>query len=262
MTDLGPSPIEQYLDELVSALSTRRPRQLRQLLAETEAHLRDDAHAAMAGGVPAQDAEALAVSRFGPARDIAAADDARLATPLPVVARHVATSALGLGGLAGLAVGVSGVLAALIRAVAGTRALVDVAPSRVLSASDCARWLAAYPGAGSCRNAAVSDWAAETVAYRLAAGLLGVLCLLVYLGLRRRAFGAGQWTGLPVAVTNAIAVTAFGAAGVWTLCLGVDAIARSAGHGSGQWLSASPVALAAAVVFGLRLLGNLRSGAA
>jgi hypothetical protein len=55
-------------------------------------------------------------------------------------------------------------------------------------------------------------------------------------------------------------LTAFGAAGVWTLGLGVDAIAVSSGHGSGQWLSAAPVALLAAAVFGLRLLGNLRGG--
>lgn len=263
MTEVGGgSPIEQYLDELVTALSTRRPRQLRQLVAETEAHLRDDAEAAMADGLPVEEAEALAVSRFGPARDLAAADDARMATPLRVVVRQVATTALLLGGIAGVAIGVSGVLAALIRALAGTRGLVDVAPGQALSAGDCARWLAADPGAGSCRNAAVADWAAETVVYRLAAGVLGLLCVLVYTRLRRRAAGSNRWPVLPATVTNTIALTAFGAAGVWTLGLGVDAIAVSSGHGSGQWLSAAPVALSAAAVFGLRLLGNLRRGTA
>jgi hypothetical protein len=49
---------------------------------------------------------------------------------------------------------------------------------------------------------------------------------------------------------------------VWTLGLGVDAIAVTSGHGSGRWLSAAPVALSAAAVFGLRLLRNLRSGTA
>jgi hypothetical protein len=258
----GGSPIEQYLDELVTALSTRRPRQLRHLVAETEAHLRDDAEAAMADGLSVEEAEALAVSRFGPARELAAADDARMATPLGVVVRQVATSAVLLGGIAGVAIGVSGALAALIRALAGTRALVDVAPGQALSAGDCARWLAADPGAGSCRNAAVADWAAETVVYRLAAGLLGLLCVIVYTRLRRRAAGSNRWPVLPATVTNTIALTAFGAAGVWTLGLGVDAIAVSSGHGSGQWLSAAPVALSAAAVFGLRLLGNLRRGAA
>jgi hypothetical protein len=257
----GASPIEQYLDELVTALPRRRPRQLRHLLAETEAHLRDDAEAAMAEGLSAEEAEALAVSRFGPARELAAAEDARMATPLPVVARQVATTALFLAGVAGIAIGVSGALAALIRAVAGTRVLVDVAPGQALSAGDCARWLAADPGAHTCRNAAVADWAAETEIYRLAAGVLGLLCVLAYVGLRRRAAGSGRWPVLPATVTNTIALTAFGAAGLWTLGLGLDAITVSSGHGSGQWLSAAPVALVAAAVFGLRLLGNLRSGA-
>ncbi|MDX6367184.1 MAG: hypothetical protein QOK30_2260 [Nocardioidaceae bacterium] len=261
MTEVrGASSIEQYLDELVTALSTRRPRQLRHLLAETEAHLRDDADAAMAEGLSVEEAEALAVSRFGPARELAAADDARMATPLRVVVRQVAMTALLLSGIAGVAIGVSGAIAALIRAAGGTRALVAVAPGQALSAGDCARWLAADPGAGSCRNAAAADWAAETVLYRLAAGVLGLLCVLAYMRLRRRAFGSDRWPVLPATVTNTIALTAFGAAGVWTLGLGVDAIAVSSGHGSGQWLSAAPVALLAAAVFGLRLLGNLRSG--
>jgi hypothetical protein len=256
----GTGPVEQYLDELVAALSTRRPRQLRHLLAETEAHLRDDAEAAMAEGLSVEEAESLAVSRFGPARELAAADDARMATPLRVVVRQVATTALLLSGIAGVAIGVSGALAALIRAVAGTRALVDVAPGQALSAGDCARWLAADPGAGSCRDAAVADWAAETVVYRIAAGVLGLLCLLAYRRLRRRAVDSERWPVLPATVTNTIALTAFGAAGVWTLGLGVDAFAVSSGHGSGQWLSAAPVALLAAAVFGLRLLGDLRGG--
>src|SRR5664279_1883055 len=37
------SPIEAFLDELVVGMSTRRPRRLRHLVQETEAHLRDDA---------------------------------------------------------------------------------------------------------------------------------------------------------------------------------------------------------------------------
>jgi hypothetical protein len=183
-----------------------------------------------------------------------------MATPLRVVVRQVATTAVLLSGIAGVAIGLSGALAALIRAVAGTRGLVDVAPGQALSAGDCARWLAADPGAGSCRNAAVADWAAETVVYRIAAGVLGLLCVLAYTRLRRRTVGSDQWPVLPATVTNTIALTAFGSAGVWTLALGVDAIAVSSGQGSGQWLSAAPVALLAAAVFGLRLLGNLRGG--
>jgi hypothetical protein len=174
------------------------------------------------------------------------------------VIRQIAVSALLLGGIGAVAVGLSGILAAAIGAVAGTRTLVDVAPGQALSASDCARWLAGDP-VGSCRDAAVADWAAETVVYRIAAGVLGVVCLLVYVGLRRRGMRNGRWVALPTAVTDTIAVTLFAAAGLGTLGLGVEAIAGSSGHGSGQWLSAAPVALAATAVFGLRLLRDLRT---
>ncbi|PZS20392.1 MAG: hypothetical protein DLM57_01365 [Pseudonocardiales bacterium] len=259
MTDFGEqeSPIETYLDAVVAGLTARSPRQLRHVVAETEAHLRDDAEQAMAAGMPAHEAEAQAVHRFGPAREFVAAERARAVLPIGDLARRVLTSALLLGGLGAVAVGASGVIAALIRLVAGTQALVDVAPGRVLSASDCARWLAADPGARSCREAALSDWAAETVVYRIALGLLGGLAL-VALGMLRRRATPERWAPLPRVVSDTIALTIFGTAGCWTLGLGVDAIVGASGHGAGQWLSAAPVALAAAAIFGWRLLRDLR----
>ena len=57
------SPIEAFLDELVVGLSTRRPRQLRHLVQETEAHLRDDADRAAAAGLSQFQAESEAVTR-------------------------------------------------------------------------------------------------------------------------------------------------------------------------------------------------------
>ena len=56
------SPIEAFLDEL-GGLSTRRPRQLRHLVQETEAHLRDDADWAAAAGLSQFQAESEAVTR-------------------------------------------------------------------------------------------------------------------------------------------------------------------------------------------------------
>ena len=60
-------------------------------------------------------------------------------------------------------------------------------------------------------------------------------------------------TLLPI-VSDTIAVTAFGAAGVWTLGMGIDAIVQSSAGGSGQWLSAAPIALVAATVYAVRLV--------
>jgi hypothetical protein len=254
-------PIEAYLDELVGSMSTRRPRELRYLIAESEAHLRDDAERGVAAGLSIQQAEAEAVARFGPAGDVVAAEERRLATPLTVVARASVASALFLGAIGALAVGVSGLIALIVRAIAGSRAVVDVGPGRVLGAADCTRWLNADSGARSCRDAAVADWVNEIVGYRLLMGLLGVVAVAVFLVLRRRWMSQGRWATLPAAVTDTIAVTLFGAAGVWTLGMGVDAIANASGRGSGQWLSAAPVALGAATVFAVRLVRNLRNPA-
>jgi len=253
------SPIEAYLDQVVLGLSTRSPRQLRHLLAETEAHLRDDAERAMAQGMSAPEAEAQAVLRFGPARELVAAERARALLPIGELVRRVLSTAWVLGGIGALAVGVSGLIAAVIRVAGGTQALVDVAPDQALSAPDCARWLAADPGAHTCRDAALSDWAAETVYYRIAIGVLGAMALLAFGLLRRRRAHAQRWTTLPSAVSNTIAVTAFGAAGCWTLGLGVSAIVTNSGHGSGQWFSAAAVALGAAGGFGWRLVHDVRS---
>jgi hypothetical protein len=251
-------PIDAYLDQLLGEPSTRRPRELRRLLAEAEAHLRDDAAAAESEGASPAEAERLAVARFGSSHDLAAADAARL-RPLSAVVRQCLVSGLLLGGIGGLAVGASGLVAAVIREVAGSRALVDVGSGQLLSAKDCTRWLALDPAAQTCHQAAVTDWADETVFYRLALGLVGALCVLAYYWFRRRA-SAGEV--LPTAVTDTLAVALFGAAALGTLVLGLNAMLTSSGHGSGQWLSATPVALALAVVFGTRLLEDLRRRAA
>lgn len=251
------SPIEAYLDRLLLELRSHPPRPVRQLLAETEAHLRAAAAEAVAGGMSHADAEADAVARFGPAPVIAQAERERARTPLATIARQCVASCWLLGAVGAVAVGLSGLVAAVLGAIGGSRFLADH-PGRLLTASDCARWLAADPRALSCHQAAVADWAAETVYYRLAAGLLGAVALALFVVARRRLGRLGHWTVLPAAVVDTIAVTLFGAAGAYALAMGVDAVVVSSGHGAGQWLSAAPVALAAAAFFGARLLRDLR----
>ncbi len=257
--DQSESPIELYLDELVVALTPHRPRALRHLLAEAEAHLRDDAAHAVAAGLSPREAETQAVERFGPAADVAAAERSRLVTPLPVVARQLLMTALLLGGIGAVAVGVSGLVAELVRLLAGAQVLVAPRPGTALAAADCARWLAADPGAHTCRDAAVADWVDEVVGYRIAMGALGLVALGAFAWLRRRSPGSSGWTTLPSTVGNTLALTGFAVAGLWTLGLGIDLVVVDSGNGSGQWLSAAPVALVAAAVFGVRLVRDLRS---
>jgi len=244
------SPIETYLDELVRAFAGRAPRELRGMLAEAEAHLHDDADAAIARGVPRERAEAEAVARFGPARDLAAADRRRL--PVRHVLDQLVRHAVLMFGVGAVAVGLSGAVAAVIRAIGGSRALIDVAPGQVLSAGDCARWLSGDPAAHSCAAAAVGDWANEVVYYRIALGILGLLALAGYRWLRRGL----RSSPMLMVVRDTVGVAAFAGAAAVTFGLGIDAVV--VGGGAGQWFSATPIALVLAVAFAVLLLRDLR----
>jgi hypothetical protein len=246
------SPIEQYLDDLVRALAGRPPRELRAVLAEAEAHLHDDADAAVARGVPRAQAERDAVARFGPANDLAAAERALDRGRLAVLLRQLVTSAVLLGGIGAVAVGISGVVAAIVRAVGGSRALVDIKPGETLAPADCIRWLGLNPTAGSCRSAAVADWADETVYYRLALGVVGLLVLAVAYWLRR----GRPMSRLAATIRDTVGFAAFAVGAVGTLLLGVDSVAR--GTGAGQWFTGAAVAMPAAGVFAALLLRDLR----
>jgi len=252
------SPIEAFLDELVVGMSTRRPRRLRHLVQETEAHLRDDADRAAAAGLSQYQAESEAVTRFGSAADLVQQEDRLRVTPRAVLARQFVSTGLLLGGIGAVAIGVSGVIAAVIGRIAGAAKVVDVRPGQVLSAADCARWLAGDPGAVSCHDAAVADWVDEVVGYRLLLGMFGVAALVALLLLRRRWLPRGRWVMLPAMAGDTIAVTFFAIGGLWALLLGVDAVVVNSGNGSGQWFSAAPVALAALAVFSVRLIHDLR----
>jgi hypothetical protein len=252
------SPIEAYLDQLLSELVPGPPRATRHLLTEAEAHLRDATDEAVSRGLTVAQAEEEAVRRFGPAPELAGVVRRTQTTPLAVMARQSLTSGLFLGAVGGLAVGVSGMVAAVLRAVGGSRFIIDVAPGRVLAPADCARWLALSPTAHSCQQAAVLDWADETVGYRLVVGVLGLMAMILFVGLRRRGYRSERWSTLPPAVVDTAAVILFGGAGIWLLVLGLDAVVVRSGHGAGQWLSAAPVAIAVGAGFSLRLLRDLR----
>jgi hypothetical protein len=246
------SAVEDYLDQLVRALAGRPPRELRAVLAEAEAHLYDEVEAATSRGVPREQAERDAVARFGPAADLAVAERRRGQLTMRELLGQLTRAGVLLAGVGAAAVGMSGLIAAVIRLLGGDGALVGVARGRVLSGPDCARWLAAYPHAADCHAAAVADWADETVYYRLAAGVVGALVLLGYRVLRR----ARPPMPALLTVRHAVGASAFGLAAAYTLVTGVDA--RRAGGGAGQWFSAAPVAAVAAVIFGVLLLRDLR----
>jgi hypothetical protein len=251
------SPIEVYLDQLVRELSTRRPRDFREMLAEAEAHLRDDAALGVAQGLSERDAELQAVARFGPAAALATAEQQRTRVPYRVLVGQVVSSAVVLGGVGALAVGLSGLLAAALRLVGGAPFVVDSAPGQRLAPADCTRWLSLDHAAHSCHDAAIADWINEVVWYRVAIGVLGLVAVGAFMLLQRRT--SRRVVLLPRAICDTVAVTLFSGAALWTAGMGVDLVIIDSGHGSGQWFSAALVAVPAAAIFGTRLARTLRA---
>jgi hypothetical protein len=251
------SPVEQLLDGLL-VLLPGTPRAVRTALAEAEAHLAEDVDRAIERGLSREDAELQAVRRFGPPELVAADERRWRRAPAAQIVRAGALTACYLGAVAGLAVGASGLVAGLMGRLGGSTLIVDISPATHLAASDCARWLSNDPQASSCYHAALSDWAGETVFYRIAVGILALVALLVLARIRRRAHRHDAFALLPPLVVATIGVTAFAAAGAWLLAKGVDALLTGA-NGAGQWLSAAPVALAFGGWFAVGLVRELRT---
>ena len=205
------SPIGFYLDDLFEATRALPPRDARYLLAETEAHLRDSADAAMADGAQSYEAELGALAAFGTVDDLVPRESRRIRMPLRRLAGQVLHSAMLLGAIGAMTVGASGVAAGLIYLIGGANSIVTV-PAAALTPQDCARWLS-QQAAPNCHQAALSDWAFETVYGRLAVGLAGVLLLIAYRSCKRRWPGNA---GLTPMVTDTAAALAFAVAGLWT----------------------------------------------
>ena len=91
--------IEQYLDELVAELTPLGPRRLRQVLAETEAHLWDAVAVAVEAGMNERDAQGQAIARFGPADALVAAEYRRTSRSALTVLRQAVSSLWLLGAI-------------------------------------------------------------------------------------------------------------------------------------------------------------------
>ncbi|HEY0870123.1 MAG TPA: permease prefix domain 1-containing protein, partial [Acidothermaceae bacterium] len=114
-------PIEAYLDQALVSLPGSA-RQVRHTLAEIEAHLLDAATAAQADGLDEPTARALAVRQMGPIAGIAGRPSLTLRLT-PALRRRVVLSALLIGGIGGIAVGIGGVIGAVVNATLGDRAI-------------------------------------------------------------------------------------------------------------------------------------------
>lgn len=254
--DRHSEPIEDYLDELLSCLRLP-PRATRRLLAETEDHLRESAEAAIHSGLSRTAAEQAAVRAFGPADRVAAEAAAGRRPDVTTLLRLSVWSLLVLGGVALVAIGLSGGVAAAFTAVAGPR-FVGGMP-QTYSAGLCHYYLSIHPSAATCRAAATLENSQDAVSLRLLAGMLGVGLVAVAAYLRRRLNAELSLQRMFDAMSALAATIAFAVAAVWLVGTATDLAVRHGGAGAGWYLSGGVISLGAAALGAVIAWRNLRT---
>jgi hypothetical protein len=247
--------IEGYLDRLLGHLRGSA-HDVRRILAETEEHLRDATAELVAAGVSEEEAQRRAIERFGDPRAVARRFSARLApVPPTVVAAELAGTALLLGGVGLVAIGVSGLVAELLGRLLGAGFVAGDLPGLTYTPQRCAEFLEYFPDAGGCEQAAALHHWGEVVEYRVAVGVLGLLVLGAFLLWRRGRGGRRpEYLGvLPDGFVATVATSLYGLAAAVLALEGLDALLVAGGDGAGQWLSGTVVALAMASRYGISL---------
>ena len=248
-------PIEVYLDRLLVALPGS-PRHVRQTLAEVEAHLRDSAERARHDGLDDHAAAVAAVGRMGPIQGVVEGRGHRLGLT-PARRRRVVLGGLFVGAIGGIAIAVAGVLAGIVRMIAGDRAIGVPFPTGSYSAADCSRWMTAYPHASDCVSAMTIDHANDFLRNAAVAGVCGLIALATFARLRRRWSSRAVAAALPMWSEVVLGCVLSSVATVVLLGQGVDSLMVTHGQGAGQWLCLSFGAAAAAIVFGVRAKSTL-----
>ena len=245
--------IEGYLDRLLGHLRGSA-HDVRRILAEAEEHLRDAAAELVAAGASEEEAQRRAIERFGDPHAVARRFSARLA-PVPpgAVAAELAGTAVLLGGVGLVAIGVSGLVAELLGRLLGPGFVAGDLPGVTYTPERCAEFLEYFPDAGGCERAAALHHWGEVVEYRVAAGVLGLLVLGAFLLWRRRARPPRYLGVLPDGFAATVATSLYGVAAAVLAVESLDALLVAGGDGAGQWLSGAAVALAMAVFYGVSL---------
>jgi hypothetical protein len=228
---MNETPIEDYLDELLRR-TRADARTTRRLLDEAADHLYAASAELQAGGRSPHEAEAEAVRRFGSVAPIARATTRRSLVALTL---ETLRAAVFLGGCGLVAIGISG-LVALVMNLSFGRSFVG--------------GVSVFPFG----RASVTETADDAVVLRVIAGLVGMLLLLGYLGLRRRASFPPL---LPPGLVDALGAAAFAAGTAGLAIVTVDQAAQTGTPGVGFPLSGALVALPATVYFCIRAARKL-----
>jgi hypothetical protein len=194
-------------------------------LDEANDHLFAAADALEAAGMTRLDAEREAVRRFGSASELVRGS---WRVSFGALVGEILRAAILLGGCGLVAVGLSGVVVAVMNALAGDS---FVGGTTVL-------------GEG---GHTVTETAQDAATLRVLAGIVGLLVLAGYALLRRC---MKPTTVLPSGLVHALGAAAFAAATLVLTAASVDQAATGVGgHGVGFFLSGGLISLAGAVLF-------------
>lgn len=256
----APDPVERYLDQLLTELHGTAGN-IRRVLAEVEHHLRDSIDEGTAQGLPLEEARRRALERFGSPRTVARqfASPARGLVSPAVLGQLILAMAL-LGGIGLAAIGVSGAVAQGMGMAFGKTFVAGDPPGVTYTPARCADFREYYPAAPSCADAAVDHHFDETVQYRVAAGVLGLLVLGGW-WLARRRRPARHLGLLPDGFVASVGASLFGLVGGFLVLASVDQLMFGV-DGAGQNLSGGIVSLLVALAFLVSLNRTLARRAA
>lgn len=245
-------PVDHYLDQLFDSLSGTGATG-RRALTEAEDHLRSTVEELVAAGVPDEEAQRTAVSRFGNPAQVAMGLR-RAHDGIGAVLRPIFSGAWLLGAIGMIAIGVSGLIAEFLgpHFVAGDSSGVTYTPER------CAEYIEYFPDKTCAVAAEMHHWG-EVVQYRVAAGMLGLLALGAYALARRFGPIKGTAWAPPSGPFALVTIAVFGLSGALLTLPSLMEIVFGQTSGVGANLTGGVVALLLA--FGTTVLALRRQAA-
>ncbi|HEY6295201.1 MAG TPA: hypothetical protein VIX15_06010 [Streptosporangiaceae bacterium] len=248
-------PIEAYLRELRGSLRAGAA-EAELIVAEAEDHLRETTAVGLAAGLAEREAQEAAISAFGSVRAVVRAHETtpgnlvKGRTPAAVI-EDLCLAAWKLGAIGLTAVGASGLVVLVMNATLG-RAFTGQPPAGVaFPRAQCSYWLAGWPGAHTCAQAAMLEASSDAVILRVGAGIMGVALLEAYIIVRHLMRRRGRGPAVVLAgYFPALAACVFGA-GALALAL-AQLTGFTVTAGPGQYLSGAIVAAVVAVAYAWR----------